>query len=59
MTCVDVPKPGKPVDIFTPANVLDGCATSPDVDDWLLVVDWVVQRMDQVLLIGLYESCGV
>ena len=42
---------------WPPMSVIGGAATA-DVDDRLRVVDRVVERMDQVVLIGLDELGG-
>jgi hypothetical protein len=55
---VDVPQPRQAVDHLVAADVLDHGAPTAHVDDRLGVVDRVMQRMDEVILIGLDELGG-
>ena len=58
VTDVDVPEPGEPVDVLVASDLLDHRAAAADVDHRLGVVDGMVKRMDQVILIGLDELSG-
>ena len=58
VTDVDVPQAREPVDHLVAADVLDHRAAAADVDDRLGVVDRMVERMDQVILVGLDQLGG-
>ena len=58
VTHVHVPEAREAVDVFVPADVLHGYAMPADADEGVDVVDGMVQRVDQVLPIGLDELCG-
>jgi hypothetical protein len=55
---VDVPEAGKAVDVALAAQRLDHRPLAADVDHRLRVIDGVVQRVDQVLLVGLDDLGG-
>ena len=55
---VDVPQAGEPVDVALAAQRLDRRPLAAHVDHRLGVIDRVVQRVDQVLLVGLDDFGG-
>jgi len=55
---VHVPEARKPVEVLAPLDVLNGDPTPADIDARLRVVDGMMQRMDQVLLVRLDEFRG-
>jgi hypothetical protein len=54
---VGVPEPREPVDVLAPLDVRDGGAAALDVHHGLEVIARMVQRMDQVILVGLDQLC--
>src|SRR5438128_195173 len=58
MPHIDVPEPREPVDVLVAADVPDRRAAPADIDDRLRVLGGMVERMDQVLLVGLHELGG-
>src|SRR5439155_10907731 len=55
---VDVPEPREPVDVLVAPDVPDRRPAPADVDHWLRVLRGMVERMDQVILVGLHELGG-
>jgi len=56
---VGVPQPGKAVDVLPALDVRDHGPAALDVDHGLQVIARVVQRVDQMLLVGLDQLCGL
>src|SRR2546429_9087343 len=55
---VGVPEPRQPVDVLVATDVPDRRTAPADVDDRLRIVHGMVERVNQVLLVGLHELGG-